>query len=118
MLGWVIQMAVETGTIPETQKKVNHEMANPLNFLVGARGFSGYVTHIMWAPASAPLHSLPQPSLAAFATFSRRSFCFESSLHTDTKKAPTMWPTLIFVLVGARGFEPPTSWSQKIKCLR
>ena len=56
--------------------------------------------------------------LSAFLTLSQRSLRFESSLRVDIKKAPTLRQMLIFILVGARGFEPPTSWSQTKRATR
>jgi len=55
------------------------QLDNQIFLLVGARGFAHFVTGLLPVPASAPLRSLSQPSLAAFPTLSRRSLRFESS---------------------------------------
>ena len=45
---------------------------------VQKEGFAHFVRRVTRLPASAPLHSLTRPSLAAFLTSSQRSFRFES----------------------------------------
>ena len=81
--------------------------------MVGARGSAYYVSRFTLLPALAPLRSLPQPSLAAYLTSSQRSLRFESSLRRiKYKKGWLIANPFNIYLVGARGFEPPTSWSQ------
>jgi len=45
-------------------------------------GFAYFVAAITVTPASAPLLSLPRPSMAALLTFSQHSLRFESSWRT------------------------------------